>query len=253
MKKIVFLFMLLFSLFSVAQENYQILIMPNKFDFLRQENEYNLNTMCKLFFEKEGFKVYFSNDILPTEIANSRCNALFLDLVENNTVFKTKVKVELKDCQNNLVLLSEEGVSREKNLNTAYNQATRFALKSLEGKIKIKNTYVNNTIPQKEVKDIDSEIVKETSPILVTKVPEENSKENNTANAVLYSKVTKNGYNLVDINGNTKFELLKTSNPTIFIAKKDNIQGIFTLNGQNSKFESYQNNELVIEKVEVKF
>ena len=50
-----------------------------------------------------------------------------------------------------------------------------------------------------------------------------------------------------------KFELLKTSNPTIFIAKKGNFQGVFTLNGKNSKFESYQNDVLVVEEVEVKF
>ena len=50
-----------------------------------------------------------------------------------------------------------------------------------------------------------------------------------------------------------KFELLKTSNPIIFIAKKGSIQGVFTLNGMNSKFESYQNDVLVVEEVEVKF
>ena len=104
-------------------------------------------------------------------------------------------------------------------------------------------------IPSNKSPIIESEIVKETSPVVIKK----NTEENKSTNTVLYSKVSKNGYNLVDANNNVKFELLKTSNPTIFIAKKGNLQGIFTLNGQNSKFESYQNEVLVVEEVEVKF
>ena len=78
-------------------------------------------------------------------------------------------------------------------------------------------------------------------------------KNTDSSSKVLNSEITKNGYNLIDENKNVKFELLKTSNPTIFIAKKGNVQGVFTLNGMSSKFESYQNNELVVEKVEVKY
>ena len=243
MKKNIFLSAFLFSMLTLAQENYEVIIMPKKFDFLREENQYNLNTMCKLFFEKEGYAVYYENDIMPKEVANNRCNALFLDLVENNSIFKTKVKVELKDCQNNLISFSEEGETREKNLNRAYNEVTRFALKSMEG-YKFKNEYASKVDNEK------TEEIKPLKPEVASDVP---VKENNTKYSVLYSKITKNGYNLVDVNGNVKFELLKTSNPTIFIAKKENLQGIFTLNGQNSKFESYQNDELVVEEVEVKF
>ena len=140
MKKIIFLVTLFFSLLSIAQENYKIIIMPKKFDFLKEENEYNLNMLCKLFFEKEGFTVYYATDSMPSEIANNRCSALYLDLLENNTLFKTKVKVQLKDCQNNIVTFSSEPETREKNLNAAYNEVTRIALKSMKGVSKIKNT-----------------------------------------------------------------------------------------------------------------
>ncbi|MFC4739456.1 hypothetical protein ACFO3U_05570 [Flavobacterium ponti] len=248
MKKIIFLSVFLLSMLTVAQENYEIIIMPKKFDFLREENQYNLNVLCKSFFEKEGYTVYYENDIMPNEVANNRCNALFLNLVENNSLFKTKVKVELKDCQNNLISFSEEGESREKNLSRAYNDATRYALKSMEGYTKFKNAYASTSDKKEKIEEIKS-----PQPEVIAAVSEKIPNENNTINSVLYSKIAKNGYNLVDVNGVVKFELFKTSNPTIFIAKKDNIQGIFTLNGQNSKFESYQNNELILEEVEVKF
>ncbi|WP_339889334.1 hypothetical protein [uncultured Flavobacterium sp.] len=247
MKKIIFLSMLLFSLMSVAQDYYEVIIMPKKFDFLTEENQYNLNVLCKSFFEKEGFKVYYTTDNLPKDIANNRCNALFLDLEEESNMFKTKIKVELKDCQNNTVTFSEEGESRDKSFDRAYNEATRIALVSLRGFTKFKNPNSSKIAVSKnevEVTKIEEpEIHVDVNPI---KINDSNSKG-------LNSEITKNGYNLVDENKNIKFELLKTSNPTIFIAKKGNFQGIFTLNGMNSKFESYQNNELVVEKVEVKF
>jgi len=111
--------MLMFSMLSVAQDYYKVIVMPKKFDFLKEENQYNLNVLCKLFFEREGFKVYYASDNLPKEIANNRCNALFLNLVEENNMFKTKIQVELKDCQNNIVTFSEDGESRDKSLEKA--------------------------------------------------------------------------------------------------------------------------------------
>lgn len=246
MKKIIFLSMLMFSMLSVAQDYYKVIVIPKKFDFLKEENQYNLNVLCKLFFEREGFKVYYASDNLPKEIANNRCNALFLNLVEENNMFKTKIQVELKDCQNNIVTFSEDGESRNKSLEKAYNEATRAALISLTGVTKFKNPNSSKAVePKKEV-----EIKIEEPELHVDVNPAKNSNSNTK---VLNSEITKNGYNLVDENKNVKFELLKTSNPTIFIAKKETLQGVFTLNGMNSKFESYLNNELVVEKVEVKF
>lgn len=249
MKKIIFLSAFLFSMLTLAQENYEVIIMPKKFDFLREENQYNLNTMCKLFFEKEGYVVYYENDIMPKEIANNRCNALFLDLVENNSIFKTKVKVELKDCQNNLISLSEEGETREKNLNRAYNEATRFALESLGGQTKFKNPFAN----EKELEEIKIEKINSSTNKIVEVESSNINSESKIDSLVLSSIITENGYNLIDRNRNIQFELLKTSNPIIFIAKKGNLQGVFTLNEQYSKFEYYQNNELVVLRVEVKF
>jgi hypothetical protein len=244
MKKIVFLSMLFFSMLSIAQENYKVIIMPKKFDFLKSENEYNLNVLCKSFFEKEGFQVYYITDKLPLEVANNRCNALFLDLIEDSNMFKTKIKIELKDCQNNVVSFSDETESREKNINAAYNEVTRAALISMKGFINVRNSYAVSAENKKEVKE---------SVVLTEEKVTSNKQEISIENKKLVSVITKNGYNLVNENKNVKFELLKTSNPTIFIAKKGNVQGVFSLNGMNSVFESYQNNELIVEKVEVKF
>lgn len=242
MKKLVFFAILMFSIVSVAQDHYNVIIMPKKFDVFKNENQYNLNVLCKTFFEKEGFIVYYDSDNLPNELANNRCSALLLNFVDDSNMFKTKIKVELKDCQKNIVTFSKEGESREKNFERAYNEATRAALVSLKGFTKFKNPNSSKVIEDK--KEINEELIV-NNPV--------STEITNSNNKVLNSEITKNGYNLVDENKNVKFELLKTSNPTIFIAKKGTVQGVFTLNGMNSKFEYYQNNELVIEKIEVKF
>ncbi len=243
MKKIVFLSLLFFSMLTIAQENYKVIVMPKKFDFLKEENQYNLNTMCKLFFEKEGFIVYYESDNLPIEIAKNRCNALYLALIVNNNMFKTKTKIEIKDCQNNVVAFSNEPETREKNLSLAYNEVTRAALISMRGFLKIKNTNAKEADSIANFEDKKSEI----------KTVEIENSIINKSKEVLQSVITTKGYNLIDSTKNIKFELLKTTNPTIFIAQKENIQGIFTLNGQHSKFESYQNNVLVVEEIEVKY
>ena len=59
MKKIVLLFVIFTFTFSVAQENYKYVIVPKKFSFFSEENEFNTNLITKAFFEKEGFVVYY--------------------------------------------------------------------------------------------------------------------------------------------------------------------------------------------------
>lgn len=238
--------MLLLSMFSMAQDYYNVIIMPKKFDFFKEENQYNLNVLCKSFFEKEGFQVYFETDNLPLDIANNRCNALFLEVLDASNLLKTKLKIELKDCQNNLITFSQEAMSRDKNSERAYNEAARIALVSLRGFTKFKNPYSTSVMePKKEMEIKTKEPEKLVEVSQVTNL--------NSEIKIFHSEITKNGYNLVDQNKDIKFELLKTSNPTIFIAKKGNLQGVFTLNGMHSKFESYQNEVLVVEEVEVKF
>jgi len=245
MKKLVFLTMLMFSMISVAQDYYKVVIMPKKFDILKEENQYNLNVLCKSYFEKEGFEVFYSSDDLPIELVNNKCNALFLNLLDDSSMLKTKVKVELKDCQNNLILVSEEGETREKNLSKAYNEAIRIALISLTGKTNIKNT--TNFVRSKPNKDSEIVEMNENSKL-------ENTKTLNAFKKGLNISSTEKGFNIVDENNNIKFELLKTTNPTIYIAKKGSIQGIFTIYSKdNSEFEYYQNDVLVVEKVELKF
>ena len=70
---------------------------------------------------------------------------------------------------------------------------------------------------------------------------------------LLYAQPTENGYQLIDKTPKVVMKLLKTSRPDSFIAIKDGVQG--TLNAKDNQwfFEYYKNDQLVSEKVVVKF
>ena len=62
-----------------------------------------------------------------------------------------------------------------------------------------------------------------------------------------------NGYKLVDSVPSVIYELLATSIENVFTAKKGTISGTFLKKNTGWYFEYYQNDQLVSEKVEVKF
>ena len=237
MKKIIFLSAFLFSLLTIAQENYETVVIPKKFDIFKNENQYNINALCKSFFETEGFKVFYEGDLSEEEYFKNRCNFLYVDLEDNGNILNTKVTVFLKDCKKEVILQSQEFKTKEKEYHKAYNEVVRAALVDLRGRLVIEN---KNPTYTTETKTENTIFEKKIKPTIST-------------GKVLIPEITTNGYNLLDENKNIIFELLKTSNPSVFTAKKGNIQGILTLNGSKAKFESYQNDVLVVEEVEVKF
>lgn len=242
MKKLLFLAVVLFSITTIAQQNYDVVMLPKKFDFLNEDNKYNLNALTKSFFETEGFKVYYKEDIIPKEIANNRCTSMFADVIESNTLFVTKIEVVLKDCQNVVLFTSAVGESREKESAKAYNEAFRIALTSMRGKLGFKN---ENTIPVIE----EEAIVVEKSAEKVIDVAAEKITNPNQ----LFALPTTTGFKLVDSKPIVIIELKSTTTDAVFIANKGEIIGVFIEKGNGWYFEYYQNNKLISERTEVKF
>ena len=230
MKKIALVLLLVSYTFSLAQEKHRYVIVPKKFSFFKEDDKYNTSTMSKIFFENEGFEVFYDSDQMPNDLAMNRCSVLFVDAVENNTIFATKIIIEIKDCYNKVVYTSVEGNSREKELNRAYNLAFREALSSLKGKLNFKLVKE----PAIELSKSNSEL-KNTSEILLTAVP------------------TVNGYSLLNSNQENIFTLQKTSLENVYSAKKGTITGTFFKKNTDWVFEYYDNEELVQEVVNVEF
>jgi hypothetical protein len=118
--------------FSQNLNHFKHVIIPKKFDFLKQDNQYQLNELTKFLLEKEGFTVFFDDEQLPKALANNRCKALYADVLNQSKMLKTKLQVVLKDCQNKPVFTSEMGASKIKEFRQAYQQALREAFNSFK-------------------------------------------------------------------------------------------------------------------------
>ncbi|MFD2891112.1 hypothetical protein ACFS5J_03680 [Flavobacterium chuncheonense] len=236
MKRVLFLFLICFSLSTVGQENYESIIVPSQFSFFKEANKFNLNALTKSFFEAEGYTVFYDTDNLPRGIASDRCQALLADVIESNTMFKTIVKVVIKDCTNKVIYESIESESREKDLQKAYTITLRDALSSMKGKVQFKKEQVSVTNPVKTASVVATETV--------VSVKNENQ---------LFAIPTAVGYKLVDAQPVTVMVISKTSVSTIYIAEKGKTSGVLIQKGSEWFFEYYQEGKLISEKMDIKF
>jgi preprotein translocase subunit SecD len=242
MKKTVLTIIVLFSIFIQAQENYKYVIIPSQFSFFKEADKYGLNSLTKSFFETEGFTVYYDTDKLPNEILNARCNALHVEVTENNKMFTTNLSVQVKDCTNKTVALSLLGSSRDKDFQLANTSALRDALTSLKGKLKFK---INENSVKQTVAVEDKES-------FVGEIDEQDMVVSNKN--LLYALPTATGFKLVDNTPNIIFELKRTSVENMFLAERGIIDsGIFYKTGDVWYFEFYKRGKLSSETVEVKF
>ncbi|WP_026725651.1 hypothetical protein [Flavobacterium sasangense] len=237
MKKVVLLFVLFIYTFSFAQENYKYIIVPKKFSFFKEENKYNLNTTTKAFFENNGFEVYFDTDEFPKELAENRCLALTVNAIENNNVFLTRINIELIDCYNKSILLSDLGTSREKEYQKAYTEAFRNALTNLKGQLNIKRTSAKSTVLIDNI--VAATPVSKTNTIIDV--------------SQLRAVPTETGYNLINHTNNIVIILHNTSLDNVFIASKEIFKGVLIKKNTGWFFEYDFEGKVYSEKVEVKF
>ena len=241
MKKYIILLLVLASRLGFSQtiNDYKYAIVPSKFTFLKEKDQYRLNTLTKLLMEKYGFVTFFDTDILPVEVAENNCNKVFVEVQSNGNMFMTKMSVILKDCKNTILFTSAEGKSREKEYQTSYNQALREAFNSFE---KLGYKYNGNSNGNVNAKEISN--VKDSN------LNDDNIKLNNL---VLFAQPIENGFQLIDTTPKVIIKIYKTSSPICFIANKNNIQGVLISKDNQWFFEYINNSKLVSEKVEVKF
>lgn len=247
-KKYFLLSFLLISFSGYAQNtinNYRYVLVPEKFSFLKQENQYNLNALTKKLLEDKGFTVYYDNTDLPEEIANNKCKALTLDILGKSTMFSTNLTLLLKDCKGSVLFKGKEGKSREKEYDISYTNALREAFTSLND---LPYAYTPTTNVQEEVKTVTVTV---TPPPPPTQTPVTTEKVE--INGTLYAQATANGYQLIDTSPKIVFTLLKTSTPDYFIATNGNVNGIVFKKNENWFFDYYKNDQLVSEKLSVKF
>ncbi|MGY5848176.1 hypothetical protein ACW6QP_12270 [Salegentibacter sp. HM20] len=119
---------------ATAQDlnQYKYVVVPNSFEFSKEENQYQLNALAKFLFEKYGFETLMNNESKPTDLQRDNCLAMYADVKDESGLFVTKMTLILKDCYGKTIFTSKEGRSREKDFEPAWHEALRDAFTSLE-------------------------------------------------------------------------------------------------------------------------
>ena len=240
----------IFALLTVAGysqntiNSYKFVLVPKKFDFLKGDDEYGLNTTTKILFERKGFIVFWTNADLPQPVAANKCTALIAEVTQRKAMFTTNLTILLKDCSGNIIFKGKEGRSGEKEYNVAYDEALKDAFSSL------------NKVPYKYDSTLSAQ-TQQLTPASTTspQVPVSPQLTVSNISGTLYAQVIPNGFQLIDTTPKKVLTLLKTSVQDCYLA--ETVTGVsngivFKKNGEWF-FECYKDGTLVSQKLAIKF
>lgn len=236
MKHTVLIFLTLFSFQSFAQSlnDYEFVMVPTKFNFQESENEYRLNTLLKHRLVEIGFNASYTSDHVTTNF-NNRCLYLIADVLNESSIFLTKLSVVFKDCNNKIVYQSNLGTSRIKDRKDAYSEALENALKSVKA--------LNYQFSGKKTAQA-GEVMQQTAVISKTELINENT---------LFAQAIDNGFQLIDTTPKVLLKMFRTSQSDFYIATAEGKNGVVYKIGNEWIFEYYLNDKLVSEKLTIKF
>ena len=132
MKKILQISTLLLITFFYGQQvsDYQYIYIPEKFND-QEVNKYGLNDLLQLKLKQKKFTIITeSKEKWPTELLQNPCQILTADLVNTSNMFKNKLKVEFKNCDNKTIG-SMDGISSIKEFEPGMREALEVAAKKI--------------------------------------------------------------------------------------------------------------------------
>ncbi|MEW4922995.1 hypothetical protein [Algibacter sp. 2305UL17-15] len=273
-------FFIVSSVFAQTNlNNYKYVIVPKKFDFLKSENEHRLNELAQFLFNKYGFTALMEGGDYPEDLQVNRCLALRSDVFKESGMFKTKLNVQLKDCNDRIVYTSQVGESREKDYKTAYNIALRQAFESFEtlnykyepseimvittqkvGEAKNETSQeieklkeeIQSLKKQKEVAQVkEPVVVKDVKSVPVRKVKTAVAEVAIVSSGVLYAQAIENGFQLVDSAPKVVFRIKNTGLKDVFLVEDKS--ALIYKNGDIWFLEYYDNNTKKLEELNIKF
>ena len=271
------------SIFSQSNlNNYKYVIVPKKFDFLKEENQFRLNGLAKFLFEKYGFESIMEGEGYPEDMVANRCLALKSDVIKDSGLFKTKLNIVLKDCNDRVVYTSQVGESREKEFAKAYNDAMRNAFESFES---VNYSYSPDTSvvatttsvePKAETKAVTKEIealkaeiqslkeekqakpteIKQDVPeVVAVKKPVVTKKQvtevQEVSKSMLYAQAIENGFQLVDSSPKVIYKIVETGVNNVFLV--EGISAIIYKEGNEWVIEQLAGSTPIKETLDIKF
>lgn len=274
--------LLVTSVFSQSNlNNYKYIIVAEKFDFLKEPNQYRLNELAEFLFEKYGFEAVIEGEDYPNDLLVNRCLGLKANVLKDSGMFKTKLTVQLKDCNDRIIYTSEVGESREKEFEKAYSDALRSAFNSIEAldyKYETSDTATDTAkVAVSQKVETKSEVAKEIQELRqeVQALREKKSQEINEKvkkmntdsvykiktqfpvqkladkHGILYAQAIENGYQLVDNTPSLVYKIKKTGIQDVYLVEGKN--ATLYKKGADWILEYYENDILKQEVLNIKF
>lgn len=239
--------LLVFLLISVSVfgqkniNNYKYIVVPRQMEAFDEADKYQTSSLAKFLFNKNGFTAFLNEDDLPKDLALNKCLALRAELEDGSGMFSTKLTLVLKDCYNEVVFRADEGKSKIKEYKRAYQEALRKSFSSIK-----RLNYKYQPLKKSTVIKRDLNVsVKRDKSIEIVKDNVDSTKTELTSD--IFAVKTSNGYHLKGKDGRIVFELLKTSNPDVFIIKGKN--GVLLKNDQGTWSAQYYKGGMIQTKV----
>lgn len=280
MKHFLLIFLSVMGFQAIAQHNvnnYKYVIVPAQYSFLAENDQYQLNSLTKFLFNKYGFEAYLENEELPEDLQNNRCLGMYVNLLSDNSLFKTKLKIELRDCNNNVIETSKQGETREKDYKQAFQLALRDAFETfmmmdykyipVDGKTSmvkgekaadsqeedLPEEVVVTMHPKATEIDTDtSETPIDNSEVIVNDTAKEEAPINEpiTTEDILYAQPIENGFQIIDTQPKKVMVIYYSSLKDVFIVEGGN--AILYKKGGDWYIDRYEQG-LESKKINIKF
>ncbi|MEF9479551.1 hypothetical protein ACR1PO_14220 [Chryseobacterium sp. RRHN12] len=211
MKKLSMVVLAVCSTMAFAQKvsDYKYVAIPEKFETFKED--YGLkNFFTKALTGKKYIILPVIKDRWPAEAKSNFCNVVTADIINDKNLFKNKLIVQFKDCNNNMILESKGG-SKIKEFEEGLQDALREAM------IKIP---VSNPAALLPASDNNAQ---RTSSEIVSAVSASNSEASNYSNGKLELQkiqLDPNQFILAKSGSSVPFAVFKaTSKDSVFIVK----------------------------------
>ena len=274
MRKIFFILsviLLSFSSYSQASLNdYKYVIVPQQFDFQSKPNQYRLNELVKYMFKKIGFESFIEGDAIPEDLKSNFCLALRAEVKSKGT-FLTKSTITLLDCNKDVVFITREGVSKEKDYSKTYNLSLRDAFKAFEGinyKFNPNNSKYTKpesdiTKEKEEIEKLKAEIkeLKEEKKKGVSSIEDTNNKQkkdsvktqkvsDGTYEGFIAKKIS-NGFKLLNNSPTETITVFESGVKDVFIVKGRD--AIIYKKGDNWMYSEANETDIISKKINIRF
>jgi hypothetical protein len=230
---------------QLSINDYKYVSVPDKFDFLKSNDQYQLNSLTKYLLTKNGFTVLNKSDNYPKDLAQNNCLLLNANVVKIKGLLITKLQLLLTNCKNTVVFSSEIGKSKLKDYQKAYHEALRDVFTLSEFNYAYEPSDRTDVLP----KTPEMTPIEPTSEI-VSEQPQAPSVPAVEVASGLIIQQTNSGYDFINSDSKTvKYSVHATLFENVYII--EGMEGIIYKRGQSWVRESIENGKTTIEALNI--